>query len=280
MIGGQITYGLYNETLLHVAEAERGLACACICPCCRRPLIARKGRIVAHHFAHVGEPCQYGQETALHLAAKEILSQTGYIVLPAVLPPMGNVRLAEETSFEVERADLEHRLGCIVPDVVLHIRGKQLLIEVTVTHGIDEKKYAEIRRLGISTVEIDLRDAPRDWNLDELRSVIVDSSPRKKWIFNSYAESLPNSRKMVVVPRGYALHVDGCPISARVWRGKAYANVIDDCSCCPYLMAYAPGNVAMGDAQFPDNGERGGVIYCTGHVVNQSKVKSPNRGRV
>ena len=77
--GGQITYGLHSGDLVHITEVERGLACGCICPCCENQLIARKGPIVAHHFAHAGENCEGGAETALHLAAKEILSQSGYI---------------------------------------------------------------------------------------------------------------------------------------------------------------------------------------------------------
>ena len=32
-----------------------------------------------------------------------------------------------------------------------------------------------------------------------------------------------------------ALHVDDCPIPAREWQGKPYANVVADCFECPYL---------------------------------------------
>ena len=38
------------------------------------------------------------------------------------------------------------------------------------------------------------------------------------------------------VHRGWAWHVDGCPIPARVWKGKAYANVIDDCTGCRHML--------------------------------------------
>lgn len=42
------------------------------------------------------------------------------------------------------------------------------------------------------------------------------------------------SKCMPVVHRGLALHVDECPAQRRVWHGKPYANVIDDCSYCRY----------------------------------------------
>ena len=34
-----------------------------------------------------------------------------------------------------------------------------------------------------------------------------------------------------------ALSVDYCPIKARVWNGKPYANFIDDCQGCEYWIA-------------------------------------------
>lgn len=31
-----------------------------------------------------------------------------------------------------------------------------------------------------------------------------------------------------------ALHIDDCPIPAREWEGKPYANLMDDCASCPF----------------------------------------------
>ena len=36
--------------------------------------------------------------------------------------------------------------------------------------------------------------------------------------------------------RGFAWHVDVCPIPARIWKQNAYANVIDDCTGCDHLL--------------------------------------------
>ena len=38
------------------------------------------------------------------------------------------------------------------------------------------------------------------------------------------------------VERGLAWHVDGCPIPARVWKGNACANAIDDCIGCEHML--------------------------------------------
>ena len=50
-----------------------------------------------------------------------------------------------------------------------------------------------------------------------------------------------NSTKRSVIRRGCALHVDDCPIPARVWRGKAYANILDDCVNCERVVLWAAG---------------------------------------
>ena len=42
--------------LLHIDDVPSGLACDCICPGCSRPLVAKKGRLQAHHFAHHAQP--------------------------------------------------------------------------------------------------------------------------------------------------------------------------------------------------------------------------------
>mgnify|MGYP001217429359 CR=1 FL=1 len=40
------------------------------------------------------------------------------------------------------------------------------------------------------------------------------------------------AKRLRIIQRGKAIYVDGCPRAARVWRGKPYANVIDDCTHC------------------------------------------------
>lgn len=41
---------------------------------------------------------------------------------------------------------------------------------------------------------------------------------------------------LYVTYRGGAIHVDGCPIKSKIWNGISYANVMDDCSGCEYLV--------------------------------------------
>lgn len=61
-----------------VSEVERGLRCGCLCPCCKGPLVAKKGEDRVHHFAHHDRrECRHALESSLFGMAIEILSAAG-----------------------------------------------------------------------------------------------------------------------------------------------------------------------------------------------------------
>ena len=139
----------------------------------------------------------------------------------------------------------------IVPDVIAHVEDRPLLIEVRVTHGIEAQKLARIRSLDLSTLEIDLSAAPRDLGRKDLEELVVGAGIHKRWIHNAFAERqrrrmLAEATARDTIYRGFALHVDGCPLPARVWRGKPYANVIDDCVSCEHAIEIEDGRVFCG----------------------------------
>jgi hypothetical protein len=61
-----LTYGRNSQDdLVHISEVERGGGIGLFCPFCSRPLVARKGRVVAPHFAHTaGGSCRPSRVTA------------------------------------------------------------------------------------------------------------------------------------------------------------------------------------------------------------------------
>lgn len=66
-----------------VSEVPKGIACDCLCPNCNAPLLARKGKVRTHHFAHAkGMECQHGYEASVHLLAKEVFHETKTLCLP------------------------------------------------------------------------------------------------------------------------------------------------------------------------------------------------------
>ena len=204
-----------NGDMAHISEVERGLKCNCVCPMCRRALVAKQGKVREHHFAHAkGEECEHAGETALHLAAKDILATSREIVLPEVVVqfPHASQRrvIAQQRRYEIECVDVERKLGSTIPDVIVQIKGRKLLVEVAVTHKVDEEKLQNIREQGLSCVEIDLSDVQRDISRANLKKMVIDDISRKFWLHNVRAEE---ERKNTGV------HVDRCPSPAKTRNG-------------------------------------------------------------
>ena len=59
-------------------------------------------------------------------------------------------------------------------------------------------------------------------------------------------------RKIPVEEHCGPLHAMGCPHSVRIWRGKSYANVVDDCNGCKYFI----------DVEYGDEGIE--FVICDG----------------
>jgi len=222
----KLVYGLKDGKLLHINEVKQGLECECLCPNCKARLIARKGKIKEHHFAHETKECDItiAQETALHFMAKEILSESKTINLPKVV-------LRDEFAFmdeieyyklglwrssiitksnlyftynkysnnirKITSIELEKYMENIKPDIIMNIENKQLLIEIAVTHFIDDVKKAKIYDKHIPTLEIDLSTFKEKINAvdkNELKKILIKESNYKNWIYyeniqNDYEEA-------------------------------------------------------------------------------------------
>lgn len=242
----RLPYGLRENALLHISQVDSGLACGCVCPRCSSPLVARKATRREHHFAHhASDSCRYATETALHLAAKDILDRLRVIRLPAVRIEFKSNRSAHEIApaqmYEIDSVRIEQRVDGLVPDLIARIGNRDLFIEVYVTHPVDSNKLQRIRDLRVSAVEIDLSDAPRDMPMDAIAELVVNGIDNKRWIFNAreqaeYKRLMSQTLRKPTIRRGLAVHVDWCPIAVRVWRGKPYANVNDDCASCEHCL--------------------------------------------
>ncbi len=203
-----------------------------------------------HHFAH--EPhthCEYGYESSLHLAAKDILSRSKKMVIPPVyveFPQSGKPKelISKERKIPIDDVELEKRFDDIIPDIVVYSGDKYFFIEIYVTHPIDDEKLKKLKEKNISTIEIDLSKIKRDISVEELSDILLKSSDRKSWKYHAVSEKWYQqfekaSDKMPLTQRGLALHVDGCPIGIRNRKEKNYANFVDDCTGCEYCFSYA-----------------------------------------
>lgn len=181
--------------LVHVSQVPDG-AYALVCPDCASPLIARRGEQRVWHFAHIAAAeCRRAGETALHRMAKEIISESMSILLPAFEVDTGVQSLVVQQEREVtfDRIDEEVPQEGFRPDLLatLSANGKahRLLIEVYVTHRVDEVKLARLRRNGVSVIEIDLSRVGRTLSGVELKELILRAAPRR-WLVHRAEERL------------------------------------------------------------------------------------------
>lgn len=186
-----LTYALKDGIITHISNVERGLKCGCSCPACGETLIARKGQHVAHHFAHqTTKDCEYGYESSLHLAAKEILSQVKKMTIPPVYIHFpysykGKILLCKAKEITFDRVELEQRFNNVVPDVVVYAGTKRLFIEIFVTHCVDAEKLDKLRAADISTIEINLSRIDHSVTTEELTTLLIENSEAKYWKYNS-----------------------------------------------------------------------------------------------
>ncbi|MFA8327418.1 competence protein CoiA family protein [Burkholderia ubonensis] len=160
------------------------------CAACRSLVILKQGEVRAWYFSHrPGSDCAKGFETALHLLAKQILLEHRHLRAPAVVCVDGslleeNIMVCDEHVIHwVTAGEVEKWMDGIRPDFVADCGDHLLIIEVVVTHEPDDNKLAQLDRLAIPALEIDLSDVARDVTIDALTHRIVDAVAGKRWLF-------------------------------------------------------------------------------------------------
>lgn len=203
----KLLFGIRDGKVLSIndiSENKRGLKCQCYCPGCGEPLQARLGKVKQKHFAHNNANCNLvsAQQSALHLLAKEVLQQENKMTFPELsvktkdIPECVDYEYVsgfenpkythiESKTITFDKVILEHKISDIIPDIIVEKNGKQCLIEIAITHYIDEKKQEKINSIGLPVIEIDLGSISNDLlNIDALRKLIVYDTNNKKWCYH------------------------------------------------------------------------------------------------
>ncbi|MEH6949117.1 competence protein CoiA family protein [Bacillus sp. JJ634] len=275
----KLPFGLKKDnTLVHISEVESGLKCNCVCPSCYHPLIAKKGPKTTHHFAHdKGKDCEYGLETSLHLAAKEVLEKYKKIVLPEVfLEGQSGWRLSKEIELNFDDVRIEMYHQGIVPDVLIYVQGKPLMVEITVTHKTGEEKIQKVRKQGISILEINLEHFERDFSLEDLEKEVIYNTSNKNWLLNIKAERL---KELAYLASERKIFKDGkipfCPIGSK-YKGRYGFSWSYDCATCEFCLDIQHETVgALYDKKgFPESTIVDTTVFCLGknRINNSNKL--------
>lgn len=190
-MGAFLTYALdEGGALVHVDDVAKGIKCGCHCPHCDAFLYAKNaGQIRVHHFSHAnGHECGGAYESSLHLLAKDVLQEAGWIMLPQSNNGAFPSGLARIHNVEVEMWDECYGFR---PDVEgIMDNGERLLIEFRVSHKIDAKKRQTIVDNHLKCIEIDINY--QSLYRAELKEFLTGSSDDREWIV-----SMPPPQKTV-----------------------------------------------------------------------------------
>lgn len=205
-------WALQNNKLVHINDVERGLACNCICPKCESILIAHKGSRKENsggrkrenwHFQHYNsENCVGGAETSIHLAAKDLVERKRYIRVPILFGKLNEgdfIKILDYKGFTAIAVFKEVYIDDIKPDILMEfefnlngvVYNRKLIVEIAVTHLVDDIKKEKIKRLGISTIEIQLSNIQNIKTDKELWKELLKRS-NLEWIYNEREKQLIN----------------------------------------------------------------------------------------
>lgn len=173
-----IPYAKQGNKIVHVDQVSSGLNAGCTCPECNRRVVARKGNIKIHHFAHYHKHDSCSSETVLHRLGKHFL----YERLINALQQNESISLqwkTEECSKlhegnllkNVSSALLEKQIQGIRPDITLIDVNNQpvVFVEIVVTHNPEMAviDYAKDNKIPLIVIQLK--------SYDQLESIKKDT---------------------------------------------------------------------------------------------------------
>ena len=200
----KLPFGLTeNNIIVHIANVESGKACNCVCPSCGSSLIAAKGAKNQHHFKHAStNECDGGLESAIHLAAKQIIIERRQIKLPEYTMiesafDSRNMRHIESktivksgTKIFFDSVKEEYALKGMKADILGVKKNNKLIIEIFYRHKVEDQKIEKIKEANISAIKIDLSDlTPDDVTNWEKFWLCVNDPMRAEWLHNAKAST-------------------------------------------------------------------------------------------
>jgi hypothetical protein len=193
-----------DQQLVDVSEVSRGKRCACICPSCKTPLIARQGTIKEWHFAHAfkgvsdetQKECEYSFWVSVVLMAKQIMATANTINLPAFIMYTQNaqkIKVTDEKMVRVDYVEIERKYHSIAADALLKLGEYLIAIIFSSPHKNNHHVIPDQGGLEtIGVLEISLFDAfhwlfkaNHEGKYSEiLKHHILSSNDHKKWRYH------------------------------------------------------------------------------------------------
>lgn len=215
----KLSYGVRDGHIVHISEmmpADKGEKCNCTCPVCNGILLARLGDKRKRHFAHKAScNCDIvkAQQTGLHLLAKDIIRENCRILVPGltisrqeITSSATNFAATVEVdidlpdikafSLQYNSVEIEKSFGDIIADANIKKDEINIIIEIAVTHFVDEIKANKMKALGLTCFEIDLSnllESPQ--SRESIKESVLSDEANRYWIYNPKKERLLKEKR-------------------------------------------------------------------------------------
>jgi len=186
--------------LVDVHSVLQGLACDCVCAGCGDRLLAKQGQVRAWYFSHLsGAECRGGAETALHLAAKQLILEHRSVALPPLVvklsrqhPRFGLFERSKSIDlpdrvWRLSDARAEAAIGTYIADIAGTLDDMtEVIVEVKVHHEIEQEKTRYFRSSLLPCIEIDLYPLLKEpVDLQKLAWHVLECTTNRRWVSNS-----------------------------------------------------------------------------------------------
>lgn len=155
--------------LVHVDSVANGSSCACACPSCGQPLVAKNaGSILVHHFAHRKGACKWAAEAAVILIVRSILQERGSMRVEGAgymdlcedcwfyFSPYGKLQIMDYSLLDVSgRQAPALRVSCVDEGGV----ECSFVLVVVLARRISEDQLEELRREHGNVLAVDFKSA-------------------------------------------------------------------------------------------------------------------------
>ena len=179
-----------NGKTVYIQQAKNGLACKCFCPGCMQPVIAKNGGTKRkHHFAHQStSKCEHGYQSALHYMAKDCFLE---------MKQLAFIKNGKPVRYKIDAVELEKRIDEIIPDIVVVCDGKKFIVEIYVTHAVDEKKKEKIKSLRLSAVEINLSQFRHQMLVKEMLIKELYNTRNISWLHDADNDFISEKKEII-----------------------------------------------------------------------------------
>ena len=166
--------------IVHVDDVPQGLACKCVCPNCKESLMARKGAVRAHGFAHHSRErranLEICYEVIMYKLAEQIIKDKKRINAPSYY----GIFKKQTIYFKEVAIDCRYERQDKQPDVIATTEdGRTFIIEFTFSMKAKHIKVIDYKNINI--LEINLWSQINE-SLDKLESFLLDSEDNRRWI--------------------------------------------------------------------------------------------------